>query len=67
MGTFTAPNVQEGISCVTLSPDREVVCAAQQDETLKFWRVFDAQMQARRQQLLEKDVKKNSTFCEELR
>ncbi|EPY28781.1 cell division cycle 20, cofactor of APC complex [Strigomonas culicis] len=41
LGTFTSPNCDAGLSCMTLSPDRERVCAAQADETLKFWRVFD--------------------------
>lgn len=41
IGTFSAPNCEAGISCMTLAPDKERVCAAQQDETLKFWRVFD--------------------------
>ena len=34
-------NVVEPIISMTLAPDRERVCAAQLDETLKFWKVFD--------------------------
>lgn len=42
LGVFSAPGCTAGISCVALAPDKERVCAAQQDETLKFWKVFDA-------------------------
>ena len=41
VGTFTSPGVSDAITSVSLAPDRERVCAAQQDETLKFWRVFE--------------------------
>lgn len=41
-GTFTSPNSTAGLCCLTLAPDRERVCVAQGDETVKIWRVFDA-------------------------
>lgn len=40
VGTFQAHSTNYSISCFTVAPDHEQVCAAQQDETLKFWRVF---------------------------
>ncbi|EPY27419.1 cell division cycle 20, cofactor of APC complex [Angomonas deanei] len=40
MGTFNSPNCDADLTCPTLSPDHERVCAAQGDETLKFWKVF---------------------------
>ncbi|ORC90479.1 putative WD40 repeat protein [Trypanosoma theileri] len=39
IGTLSSPNCEASISCMTLAPDMERICAAQ-DETLKFWRVF---------------------------
>ncbi|GET91773.1 hypothetical protein, conserved [Leishmania tarentolae] len=41
LATFTAPHCDASLSCLTLAPDQERVCAAQADETLKFWRVFE--------------------------
>ena len=42
IGVFTASSMlgMGGINCLTLAPDRECVCGAAEDETLKFWRVF---------------------------
>ena len=40
MGTFSSPS-NEPIMCIARSPNREHVCGAQRDETLKFWRVFE--------------------------
>jgi WD40 repeat protein len=42
VGTFSAHNAVDGLCCMTLAPDMQRVCAAQEDETLKFWSVFDA-------------------------
>ncbi|KAG5468953.1 hypothetical protein LSCM4_02346 [Leishmania orientalis] len=39
--TFTALHCDASLSCLTMAPDQERVCAAQADETLKFWRVFE--------------------------
>lgn len=41
MSTFTALHCDAALSCLTMAPDKESVCAAQGDDTLKFWRVFD--------------------------
>lgn len=41
LSTFTALHCDAALSCLTLAPDKESVCAAQGDDTLKFWRVFD--------------------------
>ncbi|KAG5494996.1 hypothetical protein JKF63_02048 [Porcisia hertigi] len=41
LATFTAPHCNASLSCLTMAPDQERVCAAQADETLKFWRVFE--------------------------
>ncbi|AYU82005.1 hypothetical protein, conserved [Leishmania donovani] len=41
LATFTAPHCDASLSCLTMAPDQERVCAAQADETLKFWRVFE--------------------------
>lgn len=49
MGVFTAPSCEADLSCMTLSPDKERVCAAQGDETLKFWRVFQDSTRNRQQ------------------
>ncbi|KEG13995.1 putative WD40 repeat protein [Trypanosoma grayi] len=46
IGTLNSPNCDAGISCITLAPDMERICAAQ-DETLKFWRVFGPKMPQR--------------------
>jgi WD40 repeat protein len=42
VGTFVAHNANDGLCCMTIAPDMERICAAQEDETLKFWSVFDA-------------------------
>lgn len=42
IGTFSAADNDAGLSCLTASPNKEHVCAAQADETLKMWRVFDS-------------------------
>lgn len=41
LSTFTALHCNAPLSCLTMAPDKESVCAAQGDDTLKFWRVFD--------------------------
>jgi hypothetical protein len=42
VATFSSQSSQgEPITSMTLSPDRERVCAAQLDETLKFWKIFE--------------------------
>jgi WD40 repeat protein len=41
LSTFTALHCDAALSCLTMAPDKESVCAAQGDDTLKFWRVFD--------------------------
>lgn len=47
-GISRATACDADLSCITAAPDGEQVCAAQDDETLKFWRMFppsqDAQM-----------------------
>ncbi|KAG8339735.1 hypothetical protein ERJ75_000107000 [Trypanosoma vivax] len=39
IGTLGSPNCTAGITCATVAPDGERICAAQ-EELLKFWRVF---------------------------
>lgn len=64
IGTLNSPNCEAGISCLTLAPDMERVCAAQ-DETLKFWRVFGPRIPLQRTKsatpppvsLLEKELR----------
>lgn len=41
VGNFSAQNSTEGFSCMSLAPDRKTVCAAQLDESLKFFNVFE--------------------------
>ncbi|KPA76787.1 hypothetical protein ABB37_07605 [Leptomonas pyrrhocoris] len=41
LSTFTALHCEASLSCLTMAPDKESVCAAQADDTLKFWRVFE--------------------------
>ncbi|KPI87819.1 hypothetical protein ABL78_3118 [Leptomonas seymouri] len=41
LSTFTAMHCSAALSCLTMAPDKESVCAAQGDDTLKFWRIFD--------------------------
>eukprot|EP00796_Vickermania_ingenoplastis_P000086 gene86-59_t len=41
-GLFSAVDTDASLSCLTLAPNGEHVCAAQEDETLKMWHVFDA-------------------------
>ncbi|CUG15738.1 Hypothetical protein, putative [Bodo saltans] len=40
IGSFSAHNSTDGLCCMTLAPDMQRICAAQEDETLKFWSVF---------------------------
>ncbi|EKF32564.1 hypothetical protein MOQ_003582 [Trypanosoma cruzi marinkellei] len=47
IGTLNSPNCESAILCPTLAPDMQRICAAQ-EETLKFWRVFDPNPQQRR-------------------
>lgn len=42
LSTFNAPHCSAPLNCLVLAPDKERVCAAQGDETLKFWRIFDS-------------------------
>lgn len=42
LGTFSAHSANDGLCCMTLAPNQEQICAAHEDETLKFWTVFDA-------------------------
>lgn len=42
IATFStaSTSASDGISCISLAPDAQRVCAVAKDETLKFWRVF---------------------------
>lgn len=41
IGQFSSAVTSAGLSCLTLSPNKTDVCAAQGDETLKLWEVFN--------------------------
>lgn len=42
LGAFSAVDNTADLSCMTLSPNKEHVCAAQADDTLKMWHVFSS-------------------------
>ncbi|CCW63054.1 unnamed protein product [Phytomonas sp. EM1] len=66
-GVFSALDCTEGLSCMVLAPDQECVCAAQSNETLKFWRVFNESGNKQGFQETERCAGSSSYLYEQLR
>ncbi|CCW66146.1 unnamed protein product [Phytomonas sp. Hart1] len=66
-GVFSALDCTAGLSCMVLAPDQECVCAAQSNETIKFWRVFNKGVNKQSSQEFEREAGSDSYLYEQLR
>ena len=64
IGTLQAPGTTNPIVCITVAPDRETICAGQ-DETLKFWKAFERPQPKEKKETRHHTVKRSDSNLED--